>query len=271
MRAFNEKKAKTKLNDKYATVHDTILLALIALVHASSKHCVDDSNQSAKDYQSNWLEVLIDTALHIHENSSINANTNQDLVSRDDFQFLHEIFKHTSLLTYFLSHIALYAMKFHLSSFLTDFIYKCHVESMGLLDDQYTASNLSTYIISTIHSTVDFSFKLNDNINKLIENFYELYLNANKQDAHLVGLTKTLCSLYDEDSAFYDEKCILKRILNQLCHDDDNANDTNTLCEVILTCIAYKSNMIENESILLVYEKLKKVCVFFLFYQLFFS
>jgi hypothetical protein len=248
----------TAFNESVSTrgVYDTQLLALIGLVHSSSNHCKHKNEDHSK-----WLETLIDISLQIHENSSISMNTTHDRYSQENLEFLQKIFKNTNLFTYFLSHMTLFAMKFELSSYLADFIHKCQTESVGLLDNDITALSLAVYINGIIDSTVNFSFKLNDDINGLIGKSHEIYLNSNRNDDYLIGLTKTLCNLYDEDSAFYDEKGILKIVLEDLNGSSaKESSEVKLLCEVILTCIAYKSNLVETENILALYKKLEKVC-----------
>ncbi len=122
-----------------------------------------------------------------------------------------------------------------------------------------------------VNSKDDFDLGTNKEINRLIK---QLCTSIDTSEGHiylgqLVVLVECFNSLYDEESVFYDEDCLLRGILDKLMlkfkarewpfKTDDSVNlRRNAFTSLVnLMCIAYKSNLIGNEGLSEVYQVLE--------------
>lgn len=225
-------------------------------------------NENFIKNQKNFLEVVVDFLLNIRENSSLRNKYNYDnkVCSVEFLRLFSKTLKSSKLLDYFIINISEYCLKFKISNYLTDFIKNCFIKVKNKSkQDPIDTFIYSSHIINLIKSTKDFDLELNTEINNLIDDLHKKFLKYEKSDDlkqvasnFLMGLTQTLCCLYNEESAFYDENNILKIVLNSL---KNTIEHDYFVCWVCLNCLAYKSNLIDNIEVERVYENLKKVSI----------
>jgi hypothetical protein len=205
--------------------------------------------------------------LNIKENSSLHNKYNYDdkICSIEFLNLFTKALKTSKLLDYFIINLSNYCLKFKISTYLTDFIKNCFIKvSKKPIHNSTDAFIYSSYINNMIKSTKDFDLTLNLEINNLIDEYHGKYLTLSNGDDRskiisnnfLIGLTQTICCLYNEESPFYDENNILQKLLEKL----QNAIEYDQLlCKVCLTCIAYKSNLVDNLEVNSTYDYIKKV------------
>ena len=251
-------------------IADQLVLSFIGIVNTSSLHAITQNNNVFVENQKLFLEIIVDFLLNIKENSSLRDKYNYDdkICSLNFLGLFSKALKRTKLLDYLIVNISAFCFKLKISNYLTDFIKNCFTKLIKKpIYDSIDGFIYSTYINNLIKSTKDFDSVLNVEINNHLNNFYGLYLNVSKYDEmvsnnFLIGITQTLCCLYNEESAFYDEKDILKTVLRFLKNLNSITSD-QLVCRVCLICLAFKSNIIDNYEVESVYENLQMVCIFF--------
>lgn len=261
-------------------MYDTTIFAFIALVDASSNYILNQNNEILSKNQSKWLEIVLDFILNVQEKSTLTRKYNYDdsICSIEFLKMFHKILEKTSLLSYLISSLNLYAIKFNITKYLIDFINKCCKKLFDKQIDQWQTIDsftIAVYIISMIKSTKEYDINLNLKINHLLVSYYDIYTHMIQSSDdnlkkisinYLIGLTQTLCCLYDEESAFYDEQNVLKNLFDLINNTSMNhylsesiTNRCYWTCRICLTCIAYKSNLIENYQIKCLLETPKTV------------
>jgi hypothetical protein len=256
-----------KLEDYFdSIISDKIVLSMICLINTSSLFALEQKNEVFIKNQTIFLEIIVDFLLNIKEISSLLNKYNYDdkICSIEFLRLFSKALKNTNLLDYLIINISVSCLKFKISNYLTDFIRNCFTKITNKqIFDSIDGFIYANYINNLIKSTKEFDSDLNIEINNLLNNFQNLYLklklNVDSKvisNYFLIGLTQTLCCLYNEESAFYDEKNVLRTTLDDL----KNAVDENEfICRICLTCLAYKSNLIDNIEVKNVYDDLVKV------------
>jgi hypothetical protein len=219
--------------------------------------------------------------------------------SNKTLEFLYDIFNtNTNLMPYFLANVQINGQKLGISKYLIDYLNKNQTEffnvSVASFNENFRlripAAGL--YIRNQLKLKAEFDITHNKAINSLTKTLLDRYINLSMitptpppedssrsseisdDQIYLAELVECLLDLYDEESLFYDDESILDNLLKLLSKRflDTYEKSTNgsvyygrTIWPslVSLTCIAYKSNLIDNEFLIKVYYSLIKASIFF--------
>ena len=233
------------------------------------------------------------TATETEYISSFNYNQHYSI---DELKFLFQLYQtSTTTILYFLSSI-LHAscIRLKISSYLIKYVHTTHSNLITQLSHSENEPShdcmlqaASKYIqmqIKLTNSSSEFDLSQNKNINVFIKCLLDrfFYLTSSLDDgtrpqtdklieSYLDALVECLNCLYDEESAYYDEENILETLLDSLdkvyligSNSNSSRFDLSKVANVVksmvnLTCVAYKSNIINNDKIVRLYEYLNKV------------
>lgn len=259
------------------------LLVLNSIIQVSTEHILNNEtlkqNENVCYNQRKWLEVLIDFILNITENKNASEaeyislfNYNQ-VHSIETLKFLYKVYQKSSLIAYFLACCLPTCVNIKISNFLIQYIHRVAHEAL----DKQDLKAFSVYIQNLIKSEKEFKIDLNEKINSLLARLFENYtrsindpsVDLNIIQKYFIAFQESLYVLYDEESVYYDDRNVLEKLLNNLNENlskgsfifDKNSSISSTAmgCIINLTCIAYKSNLIKNESLQCLYQVLNKV------------
>jgi hypothetical protein len=199
-------------------------------------------------------------------------------------KFFFEVFKNSSIELFFIVFIEPNCKGLQISKFLLKYIEKQTNDAINRLDKtdangSYTVLAITLYIKNLIESNdfnIDRNIHINNSIDKLFQKYLTLTSRNNDQidlklvENYLEAITKTLSYLYNEESIYYDDENLLEKILNNLKEKSKEQKDDlqeNVSKErnvflmnyVLISLIAYKSNIIDNSTIQGIYEMLNKV------------
>lgn len=269
--------------------NDLFLVYLSTLIDVTTRYVLKNynNNHEVMHNQRKWLEVIIDFALNIIENKQANEQehlnkfANNKMHSTRTLRFLHDIFKGSTLLFYFLSSVYSSCTTISISSYLLKYIDSLRFSFF----DSSNESNLSSQMIMFYSKNVqhlikssEFSLQCNVEINNLIQNLFDSYSKSAKSfdketwsdvrmNNYLISLTACLNCLYNDESVFYDEHSILEKLQADLFEkiskkvepfESKNQATFKTAMECLasLSAIAFKSNLLDNQSASLVYKLL---------------
>lgn len=264
------------------------------IVNCTSDWVINNSNNEEIIFnQRKWLEILVDFILNLREGDKKSLDESEyvkifnyhQFYSIEIMKFFFEVFKNSSIELFFIVFIEPNCKGLKISKFLINYIEKQINDAINLLDKtdangSFTVLSIALYIKNLIESN-DFSIDRNTQINNSIEKLFQKYLtltsrNNDQIDLEIVenyldAITKTLSYLYNEESIYYDDENLLEKILDNLkekCKEQkDDLQQENVSKErnvylmnyVLISLIAYKSNIIDNSTIQGIYEMLNKV------------
>ncbi|CAF0861948.1 unnamed protein product [Brachionus calyciflorus] len=257
--------------------NDLFLIVLNSLIESSTDYIKNNlkSEENSVYNQRKWLEVLVDFILNIKENKTaseseyINMFSYKQAHSSETLKFLFKVYQKSNFISYFLACVLPSCVQIKISSFLIQYIHRIQTE---LFQKSKLNSNdlksMSVYLKNSINLEKEFTIEHNYKINEYFENLLAKFkLQINDPDTQIVNsylesFVQCFSQLYNEESIYYDDKNILEQILNILneklktCFYEFNTSAMSTL--VNLTCLAYKSNLIKNENLILIYDVLNK-------------
>jgi hypothetical protein len=215
---------------------------------------------------------MIDFQLNIAENKTstqtdyLNSFSYNQTHSIESLKFFYSLFKGATLVTYFL--VSSLCTNVKISTFLIQYIHKKATEMISnkmLHRKPFWYAAVSVYIRYLIGNDREFEIEKNMQINTFIQCLIDNYLDRRQemaaesgQDLNLV--VDCLVSIYDDESIYYDDKSLLENLLALLfpllTTDFTHSEMRSFIC---LVCLAYKSNLIENQKIYSIYETIKSV------------
>ncbi len=269
-----------------STSPDIFLLGVSALVNTTSLYIKQVHSPGPIEVyerihfnQSKWTECLVDLLLNVKENKItkksefLTSFSYTKIFPEPTLKFLFEVIHQATVHTYFLAVIQPTCVQLKISSYLLKYLHSTQLTTFHNLASTPVLGleALSVYVHNLIKSKQEFDQSTNQEINRLIN---QVKASIDTSQGHLYlallnVLVECFNSLYDEESLFYDEDCLLISLLTKLM-DKFKARDWPFSTEepwdvrrgalgslVNLMCIAYKSNLMGNESLVEVYRVLE--------------
>jgi hypothetical protein len=287
--SFNQNSPEPANDETILNRADLFLIYLSGLIDVSTVYVLKNyhNNHEALHNQRKWLEVIIDFALNVIENKQASEQehlskfANNKVHSNKTLKFLHDTFKGSTLILFFLSSVYSSCATISISSYLLKYIDSLRFS----LFDRSNEPNMSCQMIIFFSTNVqylikisEFSLQRNVEINNLVQILFDCYANnlnsvekeirsIVKTKNYLVSLTACLNYLYNDESVFYDENCILEKFQADLIENLSNKVEpfetknpsifkTAMECLTSLSAIAFKANLLDNQSASRVYRLL---------------